>query len=41
MVPTYLSEPLPANVRALLPGFVCQPGNLIASGNAILQAGIA
>ncbi|CCO87472.1 hypothetical protein BN438_3117 [Erwinia amylovora UPN527] len=32
MVPTYLSGPLPANVRALLPGFVCQPENLLLQG---------
>lgn len=41
VVPTYLSELVPANTRAVLPGFVYQLGNLIASVNATLQATIA
>ena len=32
---------MPANTRAVLPGFVYQLGNLIASVNATLQATIA
>ncbi|TBL65495.1 MFS transporter [Hafnia alvei] len=41
VIPTYLSELVPANTRAVLPGFVYQLGNLIASVNATLQATIA
>lgn len=41
VAPTYLTELAPANARAVLPGFVCQPGNLIASVNATLQSRIA
>ena len=41
VVPTYLNELVPANARAVLPGFVYQLGNLIASVNATLQARIA
>lgn len=41
VVPTYLNELVPANTRAVLPGFVYQLGNLIASVNATLQASIA
>ena len=41
VVPTYLTELVPANARAVLPGFVYQLGNLIASVNATLQAYIA
>jgi len=41
VVPTYLTELVPANARAVLPGFVYQLGNLIASVNATLQAKIA
>ncbi len=41
MIPTYLTELVPANTRAVLPGFVYQLGNLIASVNATLQATIA
>ena len=41
VVPTYLTELEPANTRAVLPGFVYQLGNLIASVNATLQAYIA
>ncbi|MFV8886727.1 MFS transporter [Serratia fonticola] len=41
VIPTYLNELVPANTRAVLPGFVYQLGNLIASVNATLQAAIA
>lgn len=41
VVPSYLTELVPANTRAVLPGFVYQLGNLIASVNATLQAYIA
>jgi len=41
VVPTYLTELVPANSRAVLPGFVYQLGNLIASVNATLQSRIA
>ncbi|MBV4368207.1 MFS transporter [Erwinia sp. BNK-24-b] len=41
VVPTYLTELVPANTRAVLPGFVYQLGNLIASVNATLQSHIA
>jgi len=41
VIPTWLTELVPANARAVLPGFVYQSGNLIASVNATLQSGIA
>lgn len=41
VVPSYLTEVVPANSRAVLPGFVYQLGNLIASVNATLQSTIA
>ncbi len=41
VVPVYLSELSPANLRAMFPGFVYQLGNLIASRNAVIQARIA
>ncbi|MEA9391347.1 MFS transporter [Acerihabitans sp. TG2] len=41
VVPSYLTELVPANSRAVLPGFVYQLGNLIASVNATLQSRIA
>lgn len=41
MVPAYLNELSPSAVRAMFPGFVYQLGNLIASRNAVIQAGIA
>ena len=41
VVPTYLNELVPGNARAILPGFVYQMGNLLASVNATLQAHIA
>ena len=40
-VTRYLTELVPANARAVLPGFVYQLGNLIASVNATLQSRIA
>jgi SHS family lactate transporter-like MFS transporter len=41
VVPVHLNELSPANARATFPGFVYQLGNLLASVNATLQAGIA
>ncbi|KTT66982.1 sugar transporter [Pseudomonas oryzihabitans] len=41
VVPSYLNELVPGNARAMLPGFVYQMGNLLASVNATLQAHIA
>jgi len=41
VVPVYLSELSPANLRAMFPGFVYQLGNLIASRNAVIQARVA
>lgn len=41
VVPAYLNELSPPAVRAMFPGFVYQLGNLIASRNGVLQAGIA
>ena len=41
VIPAYLNELVPNGTRAVLPGFVYQLGNVIASGNATLQAGIA
>ncbi|KUM39747.1 MFS transporter [Pseudomonas sp. EpS/L25] len=41
VIPTYLNELVPGNARAVLPGFVYQMGNLLASVNATLQAQIA
>ncbi|MXP66808.1 MFS transporter [Pantoea sp. Nvir] len=41
VVPTYLTELVPANARAVLPGFVYQLGNVIASVNTMLQSRIA
>jgi SHS family lactate transporter-like MFS transporter len=41
VVPVYLNELSPEGVRGTLPGFVYQLGNLLASVNATLQAGIA
>ncbi|MCL6406154.1 MFS transporter [Dickeya dadantii] len=41
VIPTFLNELVPSNTRAVLPGFVYQLGNLIASVNATLQASIA
>jgi SHS family lactate transporter-like MFS transporter len=41
VVPVHLNELSPAEARSTFPGFVYQLGNLIASINAPLQAGIA
>ena len=41
VVPAYLSELSPGNLRAMFPGFVYQLGNLIASRNAVIQAHVA
>ncbi len=41
VIPGWLTELVPASARAVLPGFVYQLGNLIASVNAPLQAHIA
>jgi SHS family lactate transporter-like MFS transporter len=41
VVPVHLNELSPDNARGTFPGFVYQLGNLLASANATLQAGIA
>jgi MFS transporter, SHS family, lactate transporter len=41
VVPAHLNELAPAEVRGTFPGFAYQIGNLLASANATLQAGIA
>jgi MFS transporter, SHS family, lactate transporter len=41
VVPVHLNELSPATARGTFPGFVYQLGNLLASVNATLQAGIA
>jgi SHS family lactate transporter-like MFS transporter len=41
VVPAHLCELSPAQVRCTFPGFTYQIGNLLASANATLQAGIA
>ncbi|MES2096319.1 MAG: MFS transporter [Pseudomonadota bacterium] len=41
IVPVHLNELSPALVRGMFPGFAYQLGNLIASRNAPIQAGIA
>jgi len=41
VIPVHLNELSPADARATFPGLVYQLGNLIASVNATLQAGIA
>jgi MFS transporter, SHS family, lactate transporter len=40
VIPAYLNELSPPTIRATFPGFVYQLGNLLASANATLQAGI-
>jgi len=40
-MPVHLNELSPDEARGTFPGFVYQTGNLIASVNATLQAGIA
>ena len=41
VVPAHLNELSPGPLRALLPGFAYQLGNLISSRNAVLQTGLA
>ena len=41
IVPAHLNELSPGPLRALLPGFSYQLGNLISSRNAVLQTGLA
>jgi len=41
IVPAHLNELSPEDVRGTFPGFTYQLGNLLASGNATLQAAIA
>jgi SHS family lactate transporter-like MFS transporter len=41
VIPVYLNELVPEGTRAVLPGFVYQLGNVIASPNATIQALIA
>jgi MFS transporter, SHS family, lactate transporter len=41
VIPVHLNELSPDDSRGTFPGFVYQLGNLIASFNATLQAGIA
>jgi MFS transporter, SHS family, lactate transporter len=41
VVPVHLNELSPDEVRGTFPGFAYQLGNLLASGNAALQAGFA
>jgi len=41
VVPAYLNETMPAAARAVLPGFIYQFGNLIASGNGPIEGGLA
>ena len=41
IVPAHLNELSPEEVRGTFPGFTYQMGNLLASGNAALQAGLA
>jgi SHS family lactate transporter-like MFS transporter len=41
VVPVHLNELSPAGARGAFPGFAYQLGNLLASGNAVLQASLA
>ena len=41
MIPVHLNELSPEGARGTFPGFVYQLGNLLASGNATMQAAIA
>ncbi len=41
IVPAHLNELSPAGLRGTFPGFSYQIGNLLASANAVIQAGIA
>jgi SHS family lactate transporter-like MFS transporter len=41
IIPAHLNELSPEMSRGVFPGFAYQLGNLLASGNAVLQAGVA
>ncbi|MXN73443.1 MFS transporter [Burkholderia sp. 4701] len=41
IIPVHLNEISPDDIRATFPGFVYQLGNLLASGNATMQASLA
>ncbi|MGU7769326.1 MFS transporter [Burkholderia sp. MR1-5-21] len=41
IIPVHLNEISPDEIRATFPGFVYQLGNLLASGNATMQASLA
>jgi SHS family lactate transporter-like MFS transporter len=41
VIPAHLNELSPSDSRGTFPGFAYQLGNLLASGNAVLQAGLA
>src|SRR5262249_37106287 len=41
IIPAHLNELSPEEVRGTFPGFTYQLGNLLASGNATIQAGLA
>jgi SHS family lactate transporter-like MFS transporter len=41
VIPAHLNELSPDEIRGTFPGFAYQLGNLLASGNATLQAGLA
>ncbi|KVV34722.1 sugar transporter [Burkholderia ubonensis] len=41
IIPVHLNEISPDEIRATFPGFVYQLGNLLASGNATMQASVA
>lgn len=41
IVPAYLNETMPSAARAILPGFIYQFGNLVASGNGPIEGGMA
>jgi SHS family lactate transporter-like MFS transporter len=41
VIPAHLNELSPEDIRGTFPGFAYQLGNLIASSNAVLQAGMA
>ncbi len=41
IIPVHLNEISPGEIRATFPGFVYQLGNLLASGNATMQASVA
>ncbi|MBE0629462.1 MAG: MFS transporter, partial [Burkholderia vietnamiensis] len=41
VIPVHLNEISPDEIRATFPGFVYQLGNLLASGNATMQASLA